>query len=108
MKTYKATFNQLVKKMTGDIDFLDGKQLDDDFIDNYDLDVIEVWDNTCDMNFVVYLTGIRQSEVDKLEVSQYYYGDNDGGNVMWFDFEDIMNKEDKVKVIEVLEKVVGK
>ena len=91
MKTLKARFNQSVKQLKQDIDFTDCEA-------DYTL-VIEILEPSCNMDFVTTITKISK---DGVIYSKQF---EDSLEEDWFEssFSDLLNKESKEKVCELVE-----
>ena len=93
MKTLKARFNQAVKQLKQDIDFTDCEA---------DITlVIDILEPSCNMDFVTVITKITKD--GKIYSKQY----DDDPEEDWFcnDISDLMNRESKEKVCELIEAV---
>lgn len=93
MKTLKARFNQAVKQLKQDIDFTDCEE---------DITlVIDILEPSCNMDFVTVITKITKD--GKIYSKQY----DDSIEEDWFEnsFSDLLNRESKVKVCELIEVV---
>lgn len=95
MKTLTATYNQLIKRLKEGIDFSD--------CDYSDLDYIEILEPSCNMNFVNAL--MRISKDGKIHTQQYLY---DPESVMVNDFRDVFRREDKQKLIRIVQNFILK
>lgn len=91
MKTLKARFNQAVKQLNQDIDFADCE-------DSIEL-VIKILEPSCNMDFVTVVTKITK---DGIIYSKQF---DDSPEEDWFEssFSDLLNRESKVKVCELIE-----
>lgn len=93
MKTLKARFNQVIKQLRQDIDFTDCEE---------DITlVIDILEPSCNMDFVTVITKITKD--GKIFSKQY----DDSIEEDWFEnsFSDLLNRESKVKVCELIEAV---
>lgn len=91
MKTLTHRFNQAVKQLKNDLDFT-----------NFEEDItliINVLEPSCNMDFVTVVTKITKD--GKIYSKQYY----DDPEEDWFcnDISDLMNRESKEKVCELVE-----
>lgn len=93
MKTLKARFNQAIKQLKQDIDFTDCE-------DSIEL-VICILEPSCNMDFVTVITKITKD--GKIYSKQY----DDSIEEDWFEnsFSDLIDRESKVKVCELIEAV---
>lgn len=93
MKTLKARFNQSVKQLKQDLDFTDCE-------DSIEL-VIEILEPSCNMDFV---TTVTKTTKDGVIYSKQF---NESPEEDWFEssFSNLMNRESKVKVCELIEAI---
>lgn len=93
MKTLKARFNQAIKQLKQDIDFTDCEE-------DYTL-AIEILEPSCNMDFVTVVTKITKD--GKIYSKQF----EDCPEEDWFEsnFSDLIDRESKVKVCELIEAV---
>jgi hypothetical protein len=92
MRTLTCDFNQKIKELGRDLDF----PIDEVFGSSHEM-IIEILEPTCNMNFFNTLIGI--SKEGKIITQQYDYDDY---SVMVNDFKDIVSKNDKQKIIDLL------
>lgn len=91
MKTLKHRFNQAVKQLEKDLDFTNCEE---------DITlVIDILEPSCNMDFVTIVTKITKE--GKI-YSKQFEGDEED---IWFEnsFSDLMNRESKEKVCELVE-----
>ena len=94
MKTLKNRFNQAVKQLNQDINYTDCE----DEIER----VINILEPSCNMDFVTVVTKITKNGV--IYSKQF----DDSPEEDWFEsnFSDLLNKESKEKVCELVEEML--
>ena len=90
MKTYTNRFNKAIKQLNKDIDFTNSEY--------EDLDVVEILEPTCNLNFVNRLIGITKEGM--IVTQQYSY---DLESKMINNFRDVMSKYDKENLCHIVE-----